>query len=1853
MENNKPIVSIVVRTKDRPGMLKRALQSIASQTYGPIEVVLVNDGGCDLDIEEIKNILGDVSLHYIRLEENIGRARAGNAGMERATGEYIGFLDDDDEFYPEHVETLVSFLEQSEYKVAYTDSLMVYKGYDPQTYQIKEEKSELVFSEDYDYDKLVFENYIPFMCLMFGKEVLINSRGLHPDFELYEDWDLLIRIGEKYPFHHIKKITADYNQWDTGLQISQRNRDGDFLKQSYLKVVNKHFDKITPHRIHGYVSRYYHTRYRLKELNGEFEALRDRAVSLEDQARKGNNHILALEATIKEIRSHARNLESLVEEKNARIYHLDVAAKEREHHIAAREHHITAMENALNEKEAYIQLIQSGQGWKLLAKYFRIRDKVLPAGTKRRLFMKLLLKAALHPKDVIKNLNKTNLKKFFYYLDKTDPVTLEKKVERKLSYEASSQGPSERSIGRRSLTSNVAGKNYFDSLFDMTAGKSGDYVPLSCPKLTETDIRLIAFYLPQFHPIKENDEWWGKGFTEWANVTRAVPQFIGHYQPRLPGELGFYDLRMPEVQKRQIELAQQYGIHGFCFHFYWFDGKTLLETPLKNFSENLDFPFCINWANENWTRRWDGQENEILISQKHSPEDDIEFIKHVSHYFKNKNYIKINSRPLLIIYRPALFPNPKATAERWREWCRKNGIGEIYLALTHAFEHVDPRNIGFDAVIEFPPNTFPLKDVASRLDIVNPNHKGLIYDYEEAIELSGNHIAPPYKKFRGIFPSWDNEGRKPGRGTILINSSPDAYREWLRTLCDYTVKNFDPGERFIFINAWNEWAESAYLEPDRRYGYAYLQATAEALAPLPEGPASQPGGWKILFVSHDACKGGAQAVLIDIISWFKKHTFADLRILCLDSGELLPRFRELGDTLVLNDMRNKGIPEEELDGKLREFCGSVPDLIYCNSAASGREYRLLRSLETPIIMHFHELEMSIKKYAADCIGDVIRHSARFIAISGAVRDNLARNHGVDDARISTVYSSITPDSSIEVAGNAEKQKIRHRLGLEKDKFIVFGCGLGMAFRKGADLFMEVARILRNRGMDNFHFYWIGDFDAGERDSRHGLWADHVAVLRKEGLDKFVTFLGLKDRPREYMQAGDVFLLSSREEPVGLVGLEAAECSLPVICFADAGGMPDFVGDDAGFVVPYEDAEAMAGKVAVLMKSADLRRQLGARAREKVLSRFTVEHTTPYILSACRAAAQKKPAVSVIIPNYNHARYLRKRLDSVFNQTFKDFEAILLDDASTDNSMELLNEYADHADVRIVRNEKNSGSPFRQWLRGIDLARADVIWIAESDDICEPRFLETMLPAFRNPGVKLAYANSHVIDENDRVTGDYENGEYLTSLSPTKWKKSYQVHATEEINDGLGVKDTILNISAVLFRRSTFTEEFRKTLETMRIAGDWYFIVNAIKDGKVYYDASKLNYHRRHAESVIGKTVSDKKTEDFFREFRMVQQFVFQNYALDGNFPAKWESYLRKQWNDFYPGRPFEELQAYYPVDEMREILLRQERDTEGERACGKSSGGLTEAHKRHKAGNVELLRKVEDSMAAVRDVSAVSIKGLLEDVSDEFYFWLLTEGHAHISSPAFRSLLPTMPDEQIQINWTGRSGYETLHQAFLAFSLFKKIINSHYKDIRSCDRILDFGCGWGRIIRFFLKDIEPEGLWGIDCYEEAVAICKSSNLRCNFESIDVMPPTRLPDDFFDAIYLYSVFSHLSEEAHMAWLLEFRRILKPGGVVIATTRPRRFILECDAMRKSKDVKEFQHGAVASFPNVKKCLSDYDNGRFCHSPTGGGGVLSTSFYGETAIPEKYAMQRWSKHFSRVDFMYDDKHQSFDQNVIIAKK
>jgi len=343
-----------------------------------------------------------------------------------------------------------------------------------------------------------------------------------------------------------------------------------------------------------------------------------------------------------------------------------------------------------------------------------------------------------------------------------------------------------------------------------------------------SETSLIAFYLPQYHPIPENDQAWGRGFTEWANTTTSVAQFVGHYQPRIPGELGYYDLRIKDIQLRQIELAKHHGLSGFCYYYYWFDGKPILDTPINNVLDNkdLDFPFCLCWANENWTKAWDGADKEVIIRQNHSADDDAAFIKHISPALQDERYIRINGNPLLIVYKPDLLPDPESTAKLWRKIARESGIGEIHLGMAYTLETSDPASIGFDSLIQFPPHRLPVGQ--KNVTLLNQDYSGKVYDYDETKQCALDQLEIHQHMIPGVMMGWDNSARRPGKGNVYHGCTPESYQDWLERALRHTNANKD-SQRMIFINAWNEWAEGTYLEPDRRYGYDYLEATSNAI----------------------------------------------------------------------------------------------------------------------------------------------------------------------------------------------------------------------------------------------------------------------------------------------------------------------------------------------------------------------------------------------------------------------------------------------------------------------------------------------------------------------------------------------------------------------------------------------------------------------------------------------------------------------------------------------------------------------------------------------------------------------------------------------------------------------------------------------------------------------------------------------------------------------------------------------------------------------------------------------------------------------------------------------------------------
>lgn len=356
-------------------------------------------------------------------------------------------------------------------------------------------------------------------------------------------------------------------------------------------------------------------------------------------------------------------------------------------------------------------------------------------------------------------------------------------------------------------------------------------------------MRAIAYYLPQFHPIPENDEWWGEGFTEWTNVRKAAPLFHGHLQPNEPGELGYYDLRDPAARQAQAQMAQRAGITGFCYWHYWFAGKRLLEKPFEEVlrSGAPDFPFCLGWANESWTGIWHGNPDKILISQTYPGRDDEE--KHfrlLEPAFHDPRYIRVDGKPLFYIYKPRQIPECRRFVEHWQTLAQASGLPGIHFVGEDVYIDDAPWHYqadGFDAVVPNTPGVAFLRLAAKRFQprfLIQRLPQKLLgqpvqYRYKDFVEHTLPH--PGHDHFYpSVLTHWDNTPRSGERGYVLTGRTPDLFRVQLERAKDQ-VSGRPEDRRILFIKSWNEWAESNYLEPDARDGYAYLEMCREALNP--------------------------------------------------------------------------------------------------------------------------------------------------------------------------------------------------------------------------------------------------------------------------------------------------------------------------------------------------------------------------------------------------------------------------------------------------------------------------------------------------------------------------------------------------------------------------------------------------------------------------------------------------------------------------------------------------------------------------------------------------------------------------------------------------------------------------------------------------------------------------------------------------------------------------------------------------------------------------------------------------------------------------------------------------------------
>lgn len=996
--------------------------------------------------------------------------------------------------------------------------------------------------------------------------------------------------------------------------------------------------------------------------------------------------------------------------------------------------------------------------------------------------------------------------------------------------------------------------------------------------------RLFAFYLPQFYSFAENDKWWGTGFTEWRNVTRALPRFNGHYQPRLPRDLGFYDLQNIDTINRQVEIARKSGIAGFCFYYYWFGGKRLLDKPLDLFlREGVDdFPFCLMWANENWTRRWDGLENDVLIGQDYSPSDDEVFVADLAAYFNDPRYERVDGRPLFFIYRPGIIPEFQERLASWRSlFLEQHGLEPLML-MAQCFGDHDPSVFGLDGAIEFPPHKLAvnLNPVNERLDIIDPEFQGHYLAYDDLVKSSLEVATPEYELIRTLVPSWDNEARKPARGMGFVGATPAKYEQWLRELVrsanDHPFLQKIP---YVFINAWNEWAEGAYLEPDLHHGCAYLNATFRGVTGL---RLIRPGT-RILLVGHDAYLHGAQLLMLNIMRTLKQDFGMEVTLLLLHGGPLVEDYREIGRVI---------IADEEQPG-LRGLVDKIviethSQLAICNTVVTGDVVKILSERGVATISLVHELSRLIvergfegmAKNLAD-FADKVIFAAEFVRSSF---EEIAGELG-DKAVLQPqgIYQQVEFNPYRDAS-------LKTRLGLPDHARIVFNLGFG-DLRKGFDLYLNLVKIVAAQ-VDDVHFVWLGEIEAS---ILHWLRVD----LECEPLKSRLHVLPFDREVNAYLNGVDILALTSREDPFPSVVLEALACGLPVVAFEGGGGYVEAIRAHSsnGRICPMGDVQRMAQDILQLLES-----DTSLLQAERADAASTRYNWKDYSYSLMRNLMPGLRKVSVIVPNYNYACYLVARLDSILEQDYPVYEIIVLDDCSTDESLLVLKEYIQRCGrkIRVVANESNSGSVFRQWQRGIDLAQGDYIWIAEADDLSSPDFLSGLLAKF-NDSTTLGFADSVQIDEYGNTIGESYRF-YYEDLPERLFDKSFNMDGRDFLRSTLAIKNVILNVSSVVFRRDALVDVFQRSAEEItgfRMAGDWYLYssILSVPGASIAFDNKASNMHRRHSRSVTHALNAERHVE----EIRRVQRYVAEQLS-DEELPAVYVKKYLQQVSEQLLGR---------------------------------------------------------------------------------------------------------------------------------------------------------------------------------------------------------------------------------------------------------------------------------------------------------------------------------------------------------------
>ena len=974
----------------------------------------------------------------------------------------------------------------------------------------------------------------------------------------------------------------------------------------------------------------------------------------------------------------------------------------------------------------------------------------------------------------------------------------------------------------------------------------------SLPASARRRALVLAYYLPQFHPIPENNAWWGEGFTEWHTVARGLPRFAGQYQPRTPRDLGHYNLAThpgdTATMHRQVALARGGGVHGFVHYFYWFNGRRMLDAPTEAMlaDPTLDFPFCLMWANENWTRSWDGSADEVLLRQEYRRADEAALLACWARHFQDHRYIRLDGRPLLMIYRAGLIPDTGATLARWRQILREvHGENPVFV-MAQAFDAMDPREFGCDGAIEFPPHKLAVGLPLANADLTyhDPAATAQVYRYDDMAAASLAEPMPDFPLIKTAIPGWDNDARRPGAGMVVHGATPARYQAWLAALVDRAQAAPFLGTPILAVNAWNEWAEGAYLEPDAHYGAAFLNATARAVT-IGANAAATPG---LLLVGHDAFPAGAQMLLLHLAQHLTQVNGLRVEILLLGDGALLAQYQSVCPTHVLTD-------RAQLAAYLAACTGRGCTAALVNSAASAWVVPELARAGLAATWLVHELPglLAEKGLTADA-GAAVIAAARIVFPATCVRDAFGA--------VGAAAQHILPQGSYRATRHDAKarRRLRASLGLTDTDHLVLGAGYG-DLRKGFDLFLHAFRAQKRRR--GIRFCWLGAIDPTLRTY---LGPEIDAAVATGGL----LLPGHQDNIADWLNAADLFVLPSREDPFPSVVLEALCTGLACIAFAGSGGAAELLEQiGQAPIAPLGDIQALSqaitARLAAVLPRATLARQAQARFDFAAYADRLRHLAMPGLAS-----------VSVVVPSYNYARFLPERLSTVFDQTHPVQEVIVLDDASTDGSAVLAQRVAaDHARrIHLVRNHSNSGSVFRQWQRGAALATGEFLWIAEADDTADPALLARLLaPLQEDAGIDLALCDSHAIDATGaELWANHQT--YFAEAGVAGLATDRLFAAADFARLCLADRNLVLNASAVVWRRTALLaalDRCKDELADWRMAGDWrlYLEVLGHSTGRVAWVAAPLNGHRRHTGSVTASLPGTAHRQEVSRMHQVV------------------------------------------------------------------------------------------------------------------------------------------------------------------------------------------------------------------------------------------------------------------------------------------------------------------------------------------------------------------------------------------------